>query len=44
VRDAETILKMNFNFNFKDIARPPNPSIDRLTNGCDWNHMVELGG
>jgi hypothetical protein len=25
------ILKMNFNFNFKDIPAPPNASIRRLT-------------
>jgi len=29
------ILKMNFNFNFKDISPAPEPSIRRLTTACD---------
>src|SRR5215472_4294708 len=39
---AEPILKMNFNFNFKDILRSPGASIRRLTTGCDSNHTVEI--
>jgi len=29
------ILKMNFNFKFKDIPAPPDPSIHNLTTACD---------
>jgi len=29
------ILKMNFNFNFKDSLFAPNPSIRHPTNTCD---------
>jgi hypothetical protein len=36
------ILKMNFNFKFKDILPPPSPSIRQLTTACDWDHTVEL--
>ncbi len=35
VRKLEMILKMNFNFNFKDSLPPPTQSIRRLTTGCD---------
>jgi len=38
------ILKMNFNFNFKDSLLPPDPSIRRLTTGCDFNHNANLAG
>jgi hypothetical protein len=34
------ILKMNFNFNFKDSLPQRHPSIRRLTTGCDLNHSV----
>jgi hypothetical protein len=36
------ILKMNFNFNFKDIPPSPNPSIRGLTTARDYDHTVEL--
>ena len=29
---AATILKMNFNFNFKDMLSAPNQSMQRVTN------------
>jgi hypothetical protein len=32
------ILKMNFNFNFKDSPAPPDQSIRNLTTACDWDH------
>lgn len=35
------ILKMNFNFNFKDMPRAAGQSIRRLTTACDYNHTVE---
>jgi hypothetical protein len=38
------IMKMNFNFNFKDICRRAVQSIRRLTNGCDLNHMGKMRG
>jgi hypothetical protein len=34
------ILKMNFNFNFKDIPAAPQASIRRLTTACDWDHAA----
>jgi len=34
---------MIFNFKFKDMPRPPAPSIRPLTTGCDFNHMVGIG-
>ena len=37
---AATILKMNFNFNFKDMLRRAGQSIWTLTIGCDLDHMV----
>jgi hypothetical protein len=37
------ILKMNFNFNFKDIAVPPKQSIRSLTTACVWDHTALLG-
>jgi hypothetical protein len=39
---ASAILKMNFNFNFKDILPAPTPSIRSLTTACDPNHTVEI--
>jgi len=38
------ILKMNFNFNFKDIARLPQASIRLLTIRCDLDHTAENAG
>jgi len=35
------MLKMIFNFNFKDMPPALGPSIRRLTITCDFNHMVE---
>jgi len=32
------ILKMNFNFNFKDMPHAAGQSIRNLTNACDWDH------
>jgi hypothetical protein len=37
------ILKMNFNFNFKDMLGQAGESIRRLTNGRDLNHMGKIG-
>jgi hypothetical protein len=34
------ILKMNFNFNIKDIPLVPGPSIGRITTAYDQDHMV----
>jgi hypothetical protein len=39
---GDAILKMIFNFNFKDMLSAPGPSIRRLTTTCDFNHMVEM--
>ncbi len=36
------IMKMNFNFNFKDILPSPRQSIRRLTTAFDWDHTVEF--
>jgi len=36
------ILKMNFNFNFKDSLPPRYQSIRGLTTGCDLNHSVSF--
>jgi len=36
------ILKMNFNFNFKDMPRRLKPSIWSLTNRCDGNHTAQF--
>jgi hypothetical protein len=36
------ILKMNFNFNFKDMPRAPDPSIRCVTNPRDPHHMGEI--
>jgi hypothetical protein len=38
------ILKMNFNFNFKDMLRLAGQSIRTLTIGCDLDHMVGIAG
>ena len=38
------ILKMNFNFNFKDMLGQGGESIRRLTTGCDLNHMGKMEG
>ena len=38
------ILKMNFNFNFKDKLRPPRQSIRTLTTECDQDHTVGFAG
>jgi len=35
------ILKMNFNFNIKDMPPPPHPSIRRRTTACDLHHTVD---
>jgi len=32
------ILKMNFNFNFKDSPPLPDQSIRNRTTACDWDH------
>jgi hypothetical protein len=32
------ILKMNFNFNFKDMLVAAGQSIRRLTTACDYGH------
>jgi len=37
------ILKMNFNFNFKDSLALPTQSIRRPTTGRDLNHTAEFG-
>jgi len=36
------ILKMNFNFNSKDIPLAPDPSIRRLTTARDWDHAAQF--
>jgi len=36
------ILKMNFNFNFKDMPWRPSQSIRRRTNRCDGNHTAQF--
>jgi hypothetical protein len=36
------ILKMNFNFNFKDMLGAKRASIRDRTKGCDFNHTVEI--
>ena len=38
------ILKMNFNFNFKDMLRRARQSIRTLTIACDLDHMVGNAG
>jgi hypothetical protein len=35
-------LKMNFNFNFKDMPQAPRQSICYLTMGCDRDYTAEL--
>jgi hypothetical protein len=42
--EASTILKMNFNFNFKDMLRQAGQSIRTLTIRCDLDHMVGIAG
>jgi hypothetical protein len=37
-----TILKMNFNFNFKDMPEAPEASIRGVTNPRDLHHTVTL--
>jgi hypothetical protein len=37
------ILKMNFNFNFKDMPFAPGPSMCDLTNGSDLHHAEKYG-
>jgi hypothetical protein len=39
--NLKMILKMNFNFNFKDMLRPPGASIRGVTNARDLHHMEE---
>jgi hypothetical protein len=41
---APMILKMNFNFNFKDMLPLAGQSIRTLTIGCDLDHMVGIAG
>ena len=41
---GDAMLKMIFNFNFKDMPRVTSKSIRRLTTACDWDHMVKLLG
>jgi hypothetical protein len=36
------ILKMNFNFNYKDMLCAEWPSIRQLTNGHDLHHMEKF--
>jgi hypothetical protein len=36
-------MKMNFNFNFKDMPGTAEQSIRGLTTACDWDHTVESG-
>jgi hypothetical protein len=36
-------LKMNFNFNFKDMPRARGASIRRITNVRDLHHTAESG-
>jgi hypothetical protein len=36
------ILKMNFNFNFKDMLLPERASIQVGTTAGDFNHMVGI--
>jgi len=40
--ESKTILKMNFNFNFKDSLPAPGQSICHLTIPCDWDHTVGI--
>ena len=37
---AAAILKMNFNFNFKDSLPAAEASIRGLTTACDFNHSA----
>jgi len=37
------ILKMNFNFKFKDILFAAGPSMCDLTSGCDSHHTEKYG-
>jgi hypothetical protein len=37
------ILKMNFNFNFKDMPFATGASMCDLTNGCDLHHAEKYG-
>jgi hypothetical protein len=39
---AFAILKMNFNFNFKDSPAPRGQSIRRITIACDRDHTVHF--
>jgi hypothetical protein len=36
------IVKMNFNFNFKDMLRADGQSIRQVTNGRDLHHMEKF--
>jgi hypothetical protein len=38
-----TILKMNFNFKFKDMLAAARASMWELTNGCDSHHTEKYG-
>jgi hypothetical protein len=42
IRAMAMILKMNFNFNFKDSLSAPDQSIRGLTTACDFNHTARL--
>jgi hypothetical protein len=39
----KVILKMNFNFNFKDMPLAPQASIHPVTNGRDRHHTGKYG-
>jgi hypothetical protein len=43
IRPMAMILKMNFNFNFKDSLSVPDQSIRGLTTACDFNHTARMG-
>lgn len=38
-----TILKMNFNFNIKNMPGAAGASIHGVTNACDRHHMEKFG-
>ena len=40
---SKMILKMNFNFNIKDMLDAPEASMCDLTNGGDWHHTGKYG-
>jgi len=42
IYEHPAMLKMNFNFNIKDMPGAPGASIRKVTNACDLHHMAGI--